>query len=208
MLNLGETLGGFSHLLHAIGCDAQIHVAVDNKGIIAELRTAIVVIKDQVDSCPIVRLAKIHVAVGHSVHRFGATDQHSRPAAEDLGITPGIHRQFVPAGLVVDIHHIAVVLDGWRDRCSSPTGDTDRITLAKLRIFNRMRYGRSLYTELLADKQKSVCQRFAGYKIFGIEIDTELGVVVLRLGENEVGILVLRRVHPVERTYNVNLIFG
>ena len=71
-----------------------------------------------------------------------------------------------------------------------------------------MRYGRSLYTELLADKQKSVCQRFAGYKIFGIEIDTELGVVVLRLGENEVGILIEQGIHSVELADYVYLILG
>ena len=95
-----------------------------------------------------------------------------------------------------------------RDSCSSPTGDTDRITLAKLRIGYRMRNSRGFDAELLADKQESVSQRFAINKIFRIKVDTELGVVVLRLGENEVGILIEQGIHSVELADYVYLILG
>ena len=71
-----------------------------------------------------------------------------------------------------------------------------------------MRNGRFLNTELFADKQETVCKRLALYEILGVEIDTELGIVLLRLGEYEIRIFIEQGVLTVELADDIDLVLG
>ena len=103
---------------------------------------------------------------------------------------------------------MTVVLNLRRYGCAAPACDADGVALSQLSVRYHVLLCRSLDAELLADKQESVCQRLPLYEIFGVEIDTELGIVLLSFGQYEIRILIEYCVLTIKFADDIYLVLG
>ena len=91
------------HVVHVVvGVDVQEEFLLGNgDGEVSELLAAAVVVEDQVEGLARHVGRQAEHGVGHALDHLGAHWSRARPAAEGLGVTPGIQGDGIPVGLVV-----------------------------------------------------------------------------------------------------------